>query len=60
MGGFIGTVITLLGVGVLLDAVSGPAGYDAESYRWAFCWLAVPMAGGLTAILRLRRKVTTG
>ncbi|AUG78488.1 MFS transporter [Kitasatospora sp. MMS16-BH015] len=57
MGGFIGTVITLLGVGVLLDTLSGPGGYTAETYRWAFCWMLLPMAGGVIAILRLRGKV---
>ncbi|WP_441251633.1 MFS transporter [Kitasatospora sp. McL0602] len=57
MGGFIGTMITLLGVGLLLDTLAGPGGYTAETYRWAFCWLYVPMAGGLLAIVRLRRKL---
>ncbi|WP_246192705.1 MFS transporter [Kitasatospora atroaurantiaca] len=57
MGGFIGTVVTLLGVGVLLDALAGPSGYTAETYRWAFCWLYVPLAVGTGMILRLRRRV---
>ncbi len=57
MGGFIGTMITLLGVGILLDTLAGPAGYTAETYRWAFCWLYVPLAVGTVTILRLRRKV---
>ncbi|MDH6580151.1 MFS transporter [Kitasatospora sp. MAP5-34] len=57
MGGFIGTMITLLGVGVLLDTLAGPAGYTAETYRWAFCWLYVPMGVGTVTILRLRGKL---
>ncbi|MFF1907446.1 nitrate/nitrite transporter [Kitasatospora sp. NPDC058218] len=59
MGGFIGTMITLFGIGVLLDALS-PAGsdtYSADAFRWAFCWLYVPLAAGTLMILRLRRKV---
>ncbi|MER5637733.1 MFS transporter [Kitasatospora sp. NPDC002227] len=60
MGGFISAVIALLGIGVLLDALAGPAGYTAETYRWAFCWLYVPMAGGVAAILWLRRRLADG
>ncbi|MGW2370811.1 MFS transporter [Kitasatospora sp. NPDC001683] len=59
MGGFIGTMVTLLGIGVLLDALS-PAGaevYSATAFRWAFCWQYVPLAVGTLMILRLRRKV---
>ncbi|MGV9265882.1 MFS transporter [Kitasatospora sp. NPDC003701] len=59
MGGFIGTMITLFGIGVLLDALT-PAGtgtYSADAFRWAFCWLYVPLAAGTLMILRLRRKV---
>lgn len=57
MGGFIGTMITLLGVGVLLDALAGPGGYTPETYRWAFCWLFVPLGAGTAMILRLRGRV---
>ncbi|MEV7356076.1 MFS transporter [Kitasatospora sp. NPDC091276] len=59
MGGFIGTMITLFGIGVLLDGLS-PAGtdsYSADAFRWAFCWQYVPLAVGTVMILRLRRKV---
>ncbi|MFD5082119.1 nitrate/nitrite transporter [Kitasatospora sp. NPDC058201] len=59
MGGFIGTMITLLGIGVLLDTLS-PAGadtYSATAFRWAFCWQYVPLAVGTLMILRLRRKL---
>ncbi|MFG3224478.1 nitrate/nitrite transporter [Kitasatospora sp. NPDC048194] len=59
MGGFIGTMITLFGVGVLLDALSpaGAGSYSATAFRWAFCWQYVPLAVGTLMILRLRRKV---
>ncbi|MCX5211800.1 MFS transporter [Kitasatospora sp. NBC_00240] len=59
MGGFIGTMVTLFGIGVLLDALSpaGAGSYSAEAYRWAFCWMYVPLAAGTLMILRLRRKV---
>ncbi|MFE7562647.1 nitrate/nitrite transporter [Kitasatospora sp. NPDC057500] len=59
MGGFIGTMITLLGIGVLLDTLS-PAGadtYTASAFRWAFCWQYVPLAVGTLMILRLRKKL---
>ncbi|MGW1173397.1 MFS transporter [Kitasatospora sp. NPDC002543] len=59
MGGFIGTMITLFGIGVLLDALSpdGAGSYSAAAFRWAFCWQYVPLALGTAMILRLRRKV---
>ncbi|MFD8750576.1 nitrate/nitrite transporter [Kitasatospora sp. NPDC059577] len=59
MGGFIGTMITLFGIGVLLDALSpdGAGSYSATAFRWAFCWQYVPLAVGAAMILRLRRKV---
>ncbi|MFI8457931.1 nitrate/nitrite transporter [Kitasatospora sp. NPDC085464] len=59
MGGFIGTMITLFGVGVLLDALTpeGTDGYPADAFRWAFCWQYVPLAVGTLMILRLRRRV---
>ncbi|WP_051836638.1 MFS transporter [Streptomyces sp. NRRL WC-3742] len=59
MGGFIGTMISLLGIGVLLDALTpeGTDGYPVDAFRWAFCWLYVPLAVGTLMILRLRRKV---
>ncbi|MFE5580342.1 nitrate/nitrite transporter [Kitasatospora sp. NPDC056531] len=59
MGGFIGTMITLFGIGVLLDALSpdGVETYSATAFRWAFCWQYVPLAVGTAMILRLRRRV---
>ncbi|MER7756548.1 MFS transporter [Kitasatospora sp. NPDC097643] len=57
MGGFIGTMITLFGIGVLLDTLSPSGTYSAEAFRGAFCWLYLPLAVGTTMILRLRRRV---
>ncbi|MCX4747604.1 MFS transporter [Kitasatospora sp. NBC_01287] len=59
MGGFIATMLTLLGIGVLLDLLSPGSGdtYSAAAYRGAFCWLFVPMVLGTVMILRLRAKV---
>ncbi|MFB8235258.1 nitrate/nitrite transporter [Kitasatospora purpeofusca] len=59
MGGFIGTMITLFGIGVLLDLLTpdGAGGYSASAFRWAFCWQYVPMAVGTVMILRLRRRL---
>ncbi|MER8183247.1 MFS transporter [Kitasatospora sp. NPDC094015] len=57
MGGFVGAVLTLLGIGVLLDALSDGGGYTAEAYRWAFCWQFLPLALGAAMILRLHRTV---
>ncbi|MFF7637107.1 nitrate/nitrite transporter [Kitasatospora sp. NPDC008050] len=58
MGGFIATMISLLGIGVLLDLLSpaGAGGYSAQAYRGAFCWLYVPLVLGTVMILRLRAK----
>ncbi|MDH6143249.1 MFS family permease [Kitasatospora sp. GP30] len=60
MGGFLATMVTLLGVGVLLDAASGGAGtYSAGAFRLAFCWLYAPLLLGTVMILRLRRTVAS-
>ncbi|MEU2629885.1 MFS transporter [Kitasatospora sp. NPDC007106] len=57
MGGFVGAVVTLLGIGVLLDTLAGADGtHSAEAYRWAFCWQYVPLAVGTAMILRLRGR----
>jgi MFS family permease len=59
MGGFVATMITLLVVGVLLDAVDGDghgAAYSAHAYRLAFCSVFVLQAIGVSQILRLRRR----
>ncbi|WP_083646409.1 MFS transporter [Kitasatospora sp. CB01950] len=59
MGGFIGSVITLLGIGVLLDALADPGSdsYGAHAYQLAFCFQLLPLLLGTAMILRLRRKL---
>ncbi|MFK0192651.1 nitrate/nitrite transporter [Kitasatospora sp. NPDC090308] len=59
MGGFIGSMITLLGIGVLLDALADPGsdGYSAHAYQLAFCFQLLPLLLGTAMILRLRRKL---
>ncbi|MBB4924524.1 MFS family permease [Kitasatospora kifunensis] len=59
MGGFLATMISLFGIGVLLDLLSpaGAASYSAQAYRGAFCWLYVPLVLGTVMIVRLRAKV---
>ncbi|QKW20728.1 MFS transporter [Kitasatospora sp. NA04385] len=59
MGGFIGSMITLLGIGVLLDALADPGsdGYGAHAYQVAFCFQLLPLLLGTAMILRLRRKL---
>ncbi|MFJ5922662.1 MFS transporter [Kitasatospora sp. NPDC092948] len=59
MGGFIGSMITLLGIGVLLDALADPGSdsYSAHAYQVAFCFQLLPLLLGTAMILRLRRKV---
>ncbi|MFD6414980.1 nitrate/nitrite transporter [Streptomyces sp. NPDC060194] len=50
MGGFTASMVTLLAVGVLLDATG-------DDYRIAFASVFVLQALGLTQMLRLRRRV---
>ncbi|MEV7212183.1 MFS transporter [Kitasatospora cineracea] len=59
MGGFIGSMITLLGIGVLLDALAEPGSdsYSAHAYQLAFCFQLLPLLLGTAMILRLRRKL---
>ncbi|WP_106970283.1 MFS transporter [Kitasatospora phosalacinea] len=59
MGGFIGSMITLLGIGVLLDALADPGSdsYGAHAYQVAFCFQLLPLLLGTAMILRLRRKL---
>ncbi|MFC6596801.1 MFS transporter [Kitasatospora paranensis] len=58
MGGFVGAVVTLFGIGILLDTLAGSDGtHSAQAYRWAFCWQYLPLAFGTAMILRLRRRV---
>jgi len=57
MGGFVSTIISVLMVGVLLEAVS-PAGvseYSLGEYRIAFAALAVPWVIGVAGVFISRR-----
>ncbi|MFC1434092.1 nitrate/nitrite transporter [Streptacidiphilus sp. N1-3] len=58
MGGFIATVLALFGIGLVLDLLTpgGGADYTPHAFRLAFCTLYLPMALGLSQILRLRPK----
>jgi len=64
IGGFVASLLTILAVGVVLDAVShggGGAGrsatYDLDSFRLAWCVQYVVWAVGVVGILVTRRKV---
>ena len=56
MGGFIAAVLALFGIGLVLDLLTpgGGDGYTPHAFRLAFCMLYLPMALGLSQILRLR------
>ncbi|WP_426560500.1 MFS transporter [Angustibacter sp. McL0619] len=64
IGGFVASLLTILGVGLVLDAVS-PAGggagraatYDLSSFKLAWCVQYVIWGFGVTGILVTRRKV---
>jgi sugar phosphate permease len=56
MGGFIASVLALFGIGLVLDLLTpdGGADYTPHAFRLAFCMLYLPLALGLSQILRLR------
>ncbi|MFC1417682.1 MFS transporter [Streptacidiphilus cavernicola] len=56
MGGFIATVLALFGIGLVLDLLTPGGGpdYTPHAFRLAFCVLYLPMALGISQILRLR------
>jgi len=58
MGGFIAAVLALFGIGLVLDLLTPGGGddYTPHAFRLAFCVLYLPMALGLTQILRLRPR----
>ncbi|GAB3600681.1 MFS transporter [Angustibacter peucedani] len=63
IGGFVASLLTILAVGVVLDAGGGGGGvgrastYDLDSFRLAWCVQYVVWAVGLVGILVSRRKV---
>ena len=58
MGGFVAAVLALFGIGLVLDLLTPGGGddYTPHAFRLAFCVLYLPMALGLTQILRLRPR----
>ena len=58
MGGFIAAVLAIFGIGLVLDLLTPGGGdtYTPHAFRLAFCVLYLPMALGLTQILRLRPR----
>jgi MFS family permease len=58
MGGFIAAVLALFLIGLVLDLATpgGGADYTPAAFRAAFAMLYLPMALGLTQILRLRPR----
>ncbi|WP_051681928.1 nitrate/nitrite transporter [Cellulomonas sp. HZM] len=57
-GGFISTIVGVLAVGLVLQALSpaGAATYSLDAYRAAFSVLAVPWLLGVLGVLRQRRR----
>jgi nitrate/nitrite transporter NarK len=54
VGGFFASLITIGAIGVILDLLAGPAGYDLTDFKIAFCFQYLVWAFGLFAILRAR------
>ncbi len=57
-GGFTSTILGVLAVGVVLEAVSPPGAtvYTLDAYRVAFAVLLVPWLVGVAGVLRSRRR----
>ena len=58
VGGFLSTVVAVLGIGVLLDVLSPPAStdYSLSAFQWAFGIQYVLWAVGAVQILRYRHR----
>lgn len=58
VGGALATVLSILAVALVLDAVSpdGAKTYDLDAYRLAFSTLAVPWLAGVTGVVVSRRR----
>lgn len=61
VGGFLASVISILSVSVVLDAVSpqGARTYDLHAYRLAFATLALPWLVGVIGVIGSRRRTRT-
>lgn len=57
MGGFIACLISILLVGLTLDALTGPTGYDARSFALALATQAPVYLVGITGIHLSRRRL---
>lgn len=57
-GGFTSTIVSVLAVGVVLEAVSpvGATTYSLDAYRLAFAVLLVPWVVGVLGVVRSRRR----
>lgn len=56
-GGFIASLITVVAIGLVVDALSPGAGYSAHAFTWAMSVQYVLWAVGLVQIVRYRRRV---
>ncbi|KRC58936.1 MULTISPECIES: MFS transporter [unclassified Nocardioides] len=58
VGGFTSSLLVIVGVGIVLDALSGGDGsYTPEAFRWAMAVQYVLWALGSIQILRYRRRI---
>lgn len=62
VGGFIASILTIIGIGAVLDVLSPGAGghYPLSAFRWAFALQYLVWAVGAVQILRLRRLTRGG
>ncbi|NYI05319.1 MFS transporter [Allostreptomyces psammosilenae] len=58
VGGFTASMLLLLSIGWLLDAVSDGTGYDTGDFRIAMCAQFVLVLLGVTQMVRMHRKAT--
>ncbi|BEP15745.1 MFS transporter [Acidothermaceae bacterium B102] len=59
VGAFSATLVTILGVGLVLDALTphGSTAYTLSSFRWAFSLQYLVWAAGFVLFIRARREV---
>jgi hypothetical protein len=58
VGGFLSTLVAVLGIGVLLDVLSPPASthYSLSAFQWAFGIQYLLWAVGAVQVLRYRHR----